>query len=42
MLEHAEGLLAAGKDPGVWTWLAVRQPADLPRPRSGLVGHRAI
>ncbi|MFC6885716.1 MULTISPECIES: GNAT family N-acetyltransferase [Actinomadura] len=27
--EHAEGLLAAGKDPGVWTWLSMRQPADV-------------
>ena len=33
-LGHAEGLLAAGKDPGVWTWLAVRQPADLPEMRA--------
>ncbi len=33
-LEHAEGLLAAGEDPGVWTWLAVRQPADLPEMRA--------
>ena len=24
--DHAEGLLEAGKDPGVWTWLSVRQP----------------
>jgi N-acetyltransferase len=33
-LEHAEGLLAAGKDPGVWTWLAVLQPAGLPEMRA--------
>ena len=33
-LDHAEGLLAAGKDPGVWTWLSVRQPADLPEMRA--------
>ena len=33
-LDHAEGLLAAGKDPGVWTWLAVRQPADLAEMRA--------
>jgi RimJ/RimL family protein N-acetyltransferase len=33
-LDHAEGLLAAGKDPGVWTWLAVRQPGDLPEVRA--------
>ena len=33
-LEHAEGLLAAGKDPGVWTWLAVRQPGDLSEMRA--------
>ncbi|MCP2335490.1 GNAT family N-acetyltransferase [Actinomadura rupiterrae] len=28
-LEHAEGLLDAGKDPQVWRWLSRRQPADL-------------
>ncbi|GAA4602574.1 GNAT family protein [Actinoallomurus liliacearum] len=28
-LEHAEGLYEAGKDPEVWRWLNVRQPADL-------------
>jgi N-acetyltransferase len=28
-LDHAAGLLAAGKDPGVWTWLALWQPTDL-------------
>ncbi|MCW2901086.1 MAG: family N-acetyltransferase [Streptosporangiaceae bacterium] len=28
-LEHAPGLLQAGKDPSVWTWLNTRQPADL-------------
>ena len=32
-LDHAEGLLAAGKDPGIWTWLPVRQPADRPEMR---------
>jgi N-acetyltransferase len=26
--EHALGLLAAGNDPAVWTWLSVRQPQD--------------
>ncbi|MFG2002566.1 GNAT family N-acetyltransferase [Spirillospora sp. NPDC048911] len=26
--EHAEGLFAAGKDPGVWTWLSRRQPEN--------------
>jgi RimJ/RimL family protein N-acetyltransferase len=26
--EHAHGLLAAGSDPTVWTWLSVRQPQD--------------
>src|ERR1044072_3040342 len=26
--EHAPGLLAAGDDPAVWTWLSVRQPQD--------------
>lgn len=28
-LQHAEGLLEAGKDPEVWTWLSTRQPTDL-------------
>ncbi|WP_433329121.1 GNAT family N-acetyltransferase [Spirillospora sp. CA-294931] len=28
-LDHAEGLFAAGKDPGVWTWLGDAQPADV-------------
>ncbi|WP_067489389.1 GNAT family N-acetyltransferase [Actinomadura hibisca] len=27
--EHAEGLFAAGKDPGVWTWLNEPQPGDV-------------
>ncbi|MCU1684974.1 MAG: GCN5-related N-acetyltransferase [Amycolatopsis sp.] len=27
--EHAEGLLKAGDDPAIWTWLSTRQPADL-------------
>jgi RimJ/RimL family protein N-acetyltransferase len=27
--EHADGLLAAGKDPDVWTWLSASQPTDL-------------
>lgn len=27
---HAEGLFEAGADPGIWTWLSVRPPADLP------------
>ncbi|WP_216213632.1 GNAT family N-acetyltransferase [Amycolatopsis aidingensis] len=26
---HAEGLYRAGRDPGIWTWLASRQPASL-------------
>lgn len=26
---HAEGLLAAGKDPEIWRWLSVGQPTDL-------------
>ncbi|MEV4150440.1 GNAT family protein [Amycolatopsis sp. NPDC049691] len=29
-LEHAKGLLEAGADPGVWAWLSIRQPGDLP------------
>jgi len=32
--DHAEGLLAACKDPGVWTWLPLKQPADLPEMRA--------
>jgi hypothetical protein len=28
-MQHAEGLLEAGKDPDVWTWLSTRQPTDL-------------
>ncbi|MEV0406162.1 GNAT family N-acetyltransferase [Actinoallomurus sp. NPDC050550] len=31
--EHAEGLLEAGKDPEIWRWLNVRQPADLDEAR---------
>ncbi|WP_433175078.1 GNAT family N-acetyltransferase [Actinoallomurus sp. CA-150999] len=31
--EHAEGLFEAGKDPEVWRWLNVRQPADLDEAR---------
>ncbi|WP_285624409.1 GNAT family N-acetyltransferase [Actinoallomurus iriomotensis] len=27
--EHAEGLYEAGRDPQVWRWLNVRQPADV-------------
>ncbi|MBB4687726.1 GNAT family N-acetyltransferase [Amycolatopsis jiangsuensis] len=27
--DHAAGLLEAGADPGIWTWLNVRQPNDL-------------
>jgi Acetyltransferases, including N-acetylases of ribosomal proteins len=27
--EHADGLLAAGKDPAVWTWLSHRQPTTI-------------
>jgi len=27
--EHAEGLFEAGRDPAIWTWLSVRQPADV-------------
>lgn len=28
--EHAKGLFEAGTDPGIWTWLSLRRPADLP------------
>lgn len=28
--EHAKGLFEAGSDPGVWAWLSIRQPGDLP------------
>ncbi|WP_225724960.1 MULTISPECIES: GNAT family N-acetyltransferase [unclassified Nocardia] len=27
--EHAKGLLAAGRDPGIWTWLSRSAPVDL-------------
>lgn len=27
---HAKGLLEAGADPGIWAWLSIRQPGDLP------------
>jgi RimJ/RimL family protein N-acetyltransferase len=27
--EHAKGLFEAGADPGIWTWLSVRQPEDV-------------
>ncbi|WP_167477533.1 GNAT family N-acetyltransferase [Nocardia arthritidis] len=27
--EHAKGLLEAGRDPGIWTWLSRRAPVDL-------------
>ncbi|WP_086679250.1 GNAT family N-acetyltransferase [Amycolatopsis pretoriensis] len=30
MPEHAKGLLEAGADPGIWAWLSIRQPGDLP------------
>lgn len=29
-LEHAKGLFEAGGDPGIWAWLSIRQPGDLP------------
>lgn len=28
--DHAKGLLEAGADPGIWAWLSIRQPGDLP------------
>ena len=28
--EHAAGLLEAGKDPAVWTWLGILRPTNLP------------
>ncbi|MEV5721506.1 GNAT family protein [Amycolatopsis mediterranei] len=28
--EHAKGLFEAGADPGIWAWLSIRQPGDLP------------
>jgi RimJ/RimL family protein N-acetyltransferase len=28
--EHAKGLFEAGADPGIWAWLSLRQPADVP------------
>ncbi|WP_433267483.1 GNAT family N-acetyltransferase [Actinosynnema sp. CS-041913] len=33
-VDHAEGLLAAGKDPDIWTWLGVRQPQTLSEART--------
>lgn len=33
-LDHAEGLHEALRDPGVWTWIHVNQPADLPQMRA--------
>lgn len=27
--DHAKGLLEAGSDPAIWTWLSLRQPRDL-------------
>ncbi len=27
--DHTKGLFAAGSDPAIWTWLSLRQPADL-------------
>ena len=27
--EHAKGLLEAGREPGIWAWLSLRQPTDL-------------
>ncbi|MBB5956734.1 RimJ/RimL family protein N-acetyltransferase [Saccharothrix tamanrassetensis] len=33
-LDHAEGLLEAGKDPGIWTWLSVRQPRSVSEART--------
>ncbi|MFD9735872.1 GNAT family N-acetyltransferase [Umezawaea sp. NPDC059074] len=32
--DHAEGLLAAGKDPAIWTWLSVLQPTTLDEMRA--------
>ncbi|WP_410618029.1 GNAT family N-acetyltransferase [Amycolatopsis sp. cmx-8-4] len=28
--DHAKGLFEAGADPGIWAWLSVRQPLDVP------------
>ncbi|MEV7037498.1 GNAT family protein [Amycolatopsis sp. NPDC051061] len=28
--EHAKGLFEAGADPGIWAWLSIRQPGDVP------------
>jgi len=32
--DHAEGLLAAGEDPAIWTWLSVPQPTTLDEMRA--------
>lgn len=29
-LDHAKGLFEAGADPGIWAWLSIRQPLDVP------------
>ena len=33
-LDHAQGLQEALRDPGVWTWIHVSQPAGLPQMRA--------
>jgi RimJ/RimL family protein N-acetyltransferase len=40
--QHAERLHEAGKDPAIWTWLSVRQPADLAATRRYLAGALAM
>ncbi|AHH93692.1 GNAT family protein [Kutzneria viridogrisea] len=32
--DHAEGLLEAGKDPDIWTWLSERQPTSVAEMRA--------
>ncbi|MEO5877602.1 MAG: GNAT family protein [Streptosporangiaceae bacterium] len=35
--DHAEGLFAAGHDPGVWTWLSGPPPGSVEEVRAGIV-----
>src|ERR1700730_6154225 len=41
-LQHVEGLLEAGKDPEVWTWLSTGQPTDLAAMRTYVAGLLAM
>ncbi|HXA59573.1 MAG TPA: GNAT family protein [Streptosporangiaceae bacterium] len=41
-LQHVEGLLEAGNDPEVWTWLSTGQPTDLAAMRTYVAGLLAM